>query len=52
MSEETNTETVEAATIRRYCPICAGFVYWKDSLTLVPELAGYECEECYFFEFT
>lgn len=52
MVEETATETTEASASRRYCPICAGQMYWVESLTLVPELSGFECEECFFFEFT
>ena len=54
MSEENITETsTEATTLaKRFCPICAGFMYWQDSLTILPEFSGYECEECFYFEFT
>jgi len=51
MSEEIVVEEEQAARYR-FCPICAGEVIWVNSLQLVPQLSGFECQECFFFEFT
>jgi len=51
----TDTATVEntvSSVDYRYCPICAGQMYWVEAMTLVPELPGFECEDCFYFELT
>jgi len=53
MDTNVNVEVPEASAVNyRFCPICAGQMYWVESLTMVPGVAGFECEECFFFEFT